>query len=104
MGSLKEYKNNVLKVLFVTEIEKESSNKEKDDFNNENRVLQEIENKGAIVACDATAKGNHIAGYWRFTNNYNNKITDGYIYSNIWDKNTPKPAKVLTILCIVKEI
>ena len=34
-------KNNMIKVLFVSEIIEESSNN-KDNYNNENRVLQEI--------------------------------------------------------------
>jgi len=51
-------------VIFTYEIEEEwSDNDEESNTHQENRLYQEILQKDTLVACNATIKGQYIAGY-----------------------------------------
>ena len=45
-----------------------------------------------------------MAGYWQFTNNHNNKVSEGYIYSDDWTMNASGSAEAIILMHIVKEI
>ena len=62
--------------------ESKESNEEQENYNNKNRLMQEIVAKNTIAACDAMVNGRFMAGYWQFTNSFNNKISEGYICSD----------------------
>ena len=45
-----------------------------------------------------------MAGYWQFTKNYNDKISEGYICSDNQTMNISGLAKAITLMYLVKEI
>ena len=56
-------KNNVFRILFVIEEDKVESDKEQKDYNNKNRIAQEIIAKDAIATYNTTVNSRFIIGY-----------------------------------------
>ena len=66
--------------------------------------MQEIVAKNAIAACDTTVNRRFMAGYWRFTNSFNDKISKGYICSDSLDLNISGSAESITLMKVLKLI
>ena len=92
------------KIQFFLLVEKIKNNRRKDEYNEENRLAQEIQAKEAIAAYDVTVNRQFMARYWWFINNHNDKISEGYIYSDDWIINTSGLAKVIMLMHVVKDI
>ena len=54
--------------------EAEESDNEEEDYNNKNRLSQEIISKEVIATCDTTVNERFMVGYKRFTNMHNEKL------------------------------
>ena len=80
----------------------DSSTDNDKDYNDKNRVAQEIVKKEAIIVYNVTVKDDYIAGYWLFANKFNDKIYDRCIYSNLWIDNIGKSLEALMINHIIK--
>ena len=58
------------------EFEEDGSTESEDDCNYKNMVIQAIENNETVAATDTSINNITIAGYWRLTNKYNDKLID----------------------------
>jgi len=96
-------KNNIFRISFVME-ECDESNKDPDNYNNEDRLVQEIIQKNTLAVYDAIVDRRFMVGYWRFTNCFKDKISKGYICSDQWDLNTPGSAELITLMNVIQII
>ena len=66
--------NRVFYVLFIYYQEDDESDNNSEIYNKENTIVQKIINNKAVAAYDISIGEYHIAGVWKITNNYNDKL------------------------------